>query len=236
MSQSKPLRELTDEELLKSLEDNTFYQDKDAFDISIMNFLDVYQIQPGKDEIAVPTLHKLYQLWSKTRISTETFENRICSMLPITTRTKKLMLNINRNLLDLNKEIEKQIIKSKAKSKMSRSVITQMHNFVRHYEFKNGTYEWPDAVIHALLRKYAIQRRTKFTDGVSLFKWFKLNGFTTKLQQDRYFICLNKKPEELFTPEDIQRYEEIWKKAYKKVRKKGTLQVPLLRSEAKPSE
>lgn len=83
MEQNKKLSELSVEELLAGLEeDSTTIHYKDDKSTDFLTFLNEFNVVPGEQEIHVGMLYKLYKAWSKSPILSREFGHKIARLLP----------------------------------------------------------------------------------------------------------------------------------------------------------
>lgn len=161
---NKLITELTEEELLKLLED----KEGDNFNLTdykndLLEFISFYQLRPGTNKVTPAILFELYKLWSKKPIKQKAFTKQMGEMLP-TERTFSLryyLLNCPQN------SVLGYVIKYLKTHNKTHSKVYKQHfdNFLKKYEIKNGSFFIKDFVLFDLYDQwvYQIRKRRPFS-------------------------------------------------------------------------
>lgn len=124
------------DKLLKILEQKDDLQLDHSDDV--IDFIEFYQLKPGKFWVKYYTLKRLYNHWSREPIGKNTFVTRMNSHLPSIKRRTTRFYKINRSSLNLTKEAYKFLNDSKTKSRIHVVNHKKAIEFLKEKKIKPG--------------------------------------------------------------------------------------------------
>lgn len=156
MSERKLPNSLTDEELLKVLENEDFKTEEikildEALFTDIPAFVHAYDIKPGTKPIVATLLYKLYRHWSKDPLTSVIFNKHMLSyfrskrgkhshLLFINVSFYKLMQKLQKALSDSGNALKNKVLKNKA----------VFESFITLNNIKAGTEYIASSNLHSL--------------------------------------------------------------------------------------
>jgi hypothetical protein len=213
VNKTKLPHELSLQELLSAVhsQEQPEVVQETASDSSIMSFIQVFNILPGKSRVTESTLHKLFNLWNRgTPVARHEFNERLGKLLPWKVQSGKKFYLVSKNVLQLSKyiqTIEKNRTQERAKSKYWQNHFTK---FLNDTEIEPGTlYIEADVFFYAYNRWCDDTRKTKKLGFENFVEVCQLI-FTSKRLSLSNFIWfgVNQKIKSLITREAVQRWRE----------------------------
>lgn len=145
MEQEKSLNNLLDEEeLLKALESEGTTTESDD---DVVQFISQFEIKPGENPLRRGVLYPIYNKWSKTPVTFNSFNKSISRFFKSNTR----YIFINLDLIKISKIILNQKIKKRPQNRLHSSRYQEhFANFCKEYEIRKGDFyiSWSALMYH----------------------------------------------------------------------------------------
>ncbi len=192
---NKLLTELSNEELLKVLDDSEELLPEN----DVIKFISFYKIAPGKDLVMADLLYYIYSHWSKEKLPRKEFIKQLSFQVP---HGPKGFL-INEKAINFSKKAL-EIIKSRDKTK-SKNYKIHFEAFLNRHEFLKKPTGWlQDDFLYNLYKtdykglsfrnfkkflKLYFEQRNNYSE---TFSWYKMN-ITPEITKTRQIYEENKK-------------------------------------------
>lgn len=191
MSKPKIITELSEEELLKLLE-NTDNNSGPIFHFQndVIDFLSFYAIRSGKFKVPCKNLFLLYRRWSKAPLKSAPFTSQMTDLFESKGRHRVVLL-LNRSAFDLKNEYNKYL---------KRQQKTKRPNWKKHfdaylnfYSIEKGGLFIKDVVLYNLYDKWTYKNNSR--NPISFFQFvnFCKVYFKVKLINHHHWFAINKK-------------------------------------------
>lgn len=202
MSKLKPITEYTPEELLELVEKNTTNEEKFNYEYpnDVLEFLSIYQIKEGPNQILLPLIFNLYKKWSKKPIHRNQFGMEMSKFFTSVKYGMGTTYRINKS-----KEffIDKTIIKKRNKTK-GKQWNKHFKSFISKFNIETGRFYVKDIVLYNIYDKWTYKNGNKnplsFTQFLKFCRlYFKIN----KMIKGSEWFSLSENLKELITPDLI---------------------------------
>lgn len=153
----KPLpQNLTEEELLEQLNGEATIETSGN---EILLFISTYNIQPGKESVAVRLLYRLYKNWSKNLMSLSSFSKEMHLIF----NGQQSRLNINQKALKLSKMAQEAFLKKNRPKTKSPHYKAHIELFMKQCGVSKGRFWLESAILFDLYDEwcYSNNRRTQ---------------------------------------------------------------------------
>ncbi len=204
MNKIKPITQISDEDLLKSLEDNKDVKEEinALYSNDILDFISYFNLQQGEERVSSRLLYKIYKSWSKVKISKKSFVSHLGSFFSLSRNSMEHMILLNMSYNPLLKK-SLSIIKRKVKTRR-RFYKEHFENYLSKYNIKKGSFFVKSSVLYNLYDKwiYTFKKRNPLSSN-QINDFFKLFNFKTKLIERDYWFGLDKSIIEHLTKDNI---------------------------------
>lgn len=199
----------------------------------VIDFIEFYQLKPGKFWVKYYTLKRLYNHWSREPIGKNTFVTRMNNHLPSIKRRTTRFYKINRTSLNLTKEAYKFIDNNKIKSRIHVVNHKKALQFLKEKKIKPGKrFPVGAKVIYYMFLDWCEAKGMKMAPiAYKSFIGLMKQTFDSKLDRkgDLYMMITRNLKEDFLTP---QRKAAIERYYAKKENKKPTIksEIPSIES------
>jgi len=207
---SSKIQELLD--IVKQEEDSVLtYQD------DVLQFLDFYNIKPGRHYIKTSILRQLYYNWSHEPIQSMILTARLNDYLRSLSKQNVQYCKINQNSLNLSKPVLEALARQKKRLRVVHH--EKVFDFIQHYDIKPGGRATLGQVIHDAFidwaKRNSLQVR-KFKNPESFYTVFSLY-FERKKDKSQLTLCnIDATGLEYQLQRSEKKYEEKQKKKQRK--------------------
>lgn len=200
---SKPITELTSEQLLELLKENP--QEVPTFEYSndVLDFLSTYGIKEGPNKIFVSLIYGLYKRWSKKPIYRTQFGMELSKLFDSFQGTSKL----TKYQINKSKEffLEKSVKKGQNKTKR-KPWLGHFLKFKEYYKLKSGSFYIKDVVLYNLYDKWVYKNNNK--NPLSMHQFLKFcrlffQNPAIKIVKGHEYFSINSETKEYLTPDLI---------------------------------
>jgi hypothetical protein len=227
-SKLKGLHELTDEELLKAL-DNADKQSNDAEDLpqstDIPHFLSFFNIRPGDNKVLAKAIFQLYKAWSKTP---EDF-NKFCRVMPLYVESKlgtysRTYYLIDKTAFAISGEIEKILLSNTVDKRTSVRYRQHFESFLKARDITSGKIWINMDIVFYLYDLWVVKRYKRNPIGRAEFtKMCKVYFESKRTWNKDTWIRLSASIYNHITKEKITELEGYWKALDAKKRKEARI-------------
>lgn len=203
MSKSlKPITELTAEELLDLISENPKEVSNIEYNNDILEFISLYNIQSGENQILVPLIYELYRKWSKKPLHRNQFGMEMSKFFVSVRYGLGTTYRINKSKeFFLEKSIKKNANKTKKKPWLK-----HFQNFISKYDLKSGRFYVKDIVLYNLYDRWVYKNNNKRP--LNLYQFLKFCRLffkkpAPKMIKNHEYFSLNEEINEYLTPDLI---------------------------------
>ena len=158
----------------------------------VMEFISVYNIKSGKEEIASKLLYKLYKLWSKQPVKKRTFAMTFTDLFPsinsIDGTKYNLILLLDKKAINLKQEAY-NFIKKNDKTK-EKGWMEHFEKYLYFFSIKSGSLFIKDSVLYKLYSRWYGKKRRPL--GFDQFNNYCKLYFKNKLIKTNYWFAVDK--------------------------------------------
>lgn len=184
----KSLTELTEAELLELIKDepNTITVYDWANDV--MEFISVYNLKSGEEQITTKLLYKLYRLWSKNPVTNAILTNTLTDLFPSRRNNANVIyILLDKSTLNLKEEAYKYI-KKQDKSK-NKKWLEHFYKFKHELCIEKGGLFIKDTVLYNIYDKWCYKKRSSVS--IAQFNNFCKLHYNFKIIDRHYWFSLN---------------------------------------------
>jgi hypothetical protein len=205
----KKLHEITDEELLASLSGEDLSKPVEfQFDNPVASFVQAFDIRTGKQLVADKLLLTLFKEWKRdSPINQRSFNMQLENYVVSVPKKRRYFL-INKDALEIAKEVQKLVQKRSKPRYKSKAYITHFESFLSENELAPGSTYVEIDVLYYIYNRWCDNNRKKSQFGLGSFNdmcslYFDIKQITGN---DLNWVCVNSKVKELITKEEVQRW------------------------------
>lgn len=196
----KAVTELSDQELLKLVEQEKSNQVVYDWPNDVMEFISVYNLKQGTEAITTKLLYRLYKFWSKEPVLRQTFSNAIMDIFPSSRIGESVTILLDEKALNISNEVNKYLKRfDKTKSKNWTKHFT---TYLDHYSIKKGGLFIKNNVLFNLYDKWTSRNNNYHPLGPKQFNKFCALFFTQKIIRGEKWSGVDKSIEQHLT-EDL---------------------------------
>lgn len=207
MQKLKPITEIPIEELLELLKENPTEINTYDYSNDVLDFISIYGIKSGENQILLPLIYNLYKSWSKNPLYRNQFGMEM----------SKLFVSVrygNGNTYRINKTkdffLEKSVKKKQNKTKR-KPWLKHFKCFINKYQLKSGRFYIKDIVLYNLYDKWTYKNNNH--NPLSLFQFLKFCKLFFKNPAPKQingviWFSVNSEIQKYFTPDLIKLMEK----------------------------
>lgn len=197
--QLKPITEISNEELLDLLKDDSSQTSNFQYQNDILEFISFYQITQGDYKITARLLYKLYKYWSKSPISQNSMSNDL-ALFFAKSSASIFLINKPREFF-LEKSSKKKVNKTKRKQWFK-----HFKGFIEKYNLKSGRFFVKDIVLYNLYDKWTYKNNNhnplSLPQFIKFCRLFFHKPYPKEIKGSMWF-SVDSEIQEYFTPDLI---------------------------------
>ena len=209
----KSITDLSEKELLSIL--GTDVQAKVyTWPNDVMEFISVYNLKSGTEEVNGQLLHKLYTTWSKDPVKRKAFTYTLMDLFPSKTFGTTAIILLNRSALNIKNEVYEYlqpIDKTKEKGWME-----HFEKYLFYFSLKSGSFYIKDSVLYKLYSRWYGKKRRPL--GFKQFNNYCKLYFNNKLIKTHYWFAVDHSVKNHLDEELIKDMDSASQKKNKKIR------------------
>lgn len=176
---SKSITDLSDEDLLKSIESPDLNQPAYSWHTDVMQFISVYNLKQGQEVIFAHLLYKLYRHWSKDPVKQVIFSHTLADIFPTIKSNRSIGIMLNRNVLDVSNELYKFLQEDNPTKYKGHS--DHFKKYLSHYSINKGGIFIANSVLYNLYDKWCYKNKRRRQLGPNQFDKFCKIFFEQKM-------------------------------------------------------
>lgn len=195
----------TIDELLASLDETSSSESNpliNSYRNDFYQFIDTYQIKPGKDKVLPSTLYSLYTHWSQEPLTSYEFGRELAEIIDI----RKSRAQINKSVLAIKIEVLK-LLKPLDKTHY-KGWKQHFDKYLDRYCIKSGGLYLKITVLYNLYDKWCYKNKNRHPLGINQFCSFCKGYFKYKRIDKQYWFAVDHSIEQFLTKEMIDNMKE----------------------------
>lgn len=219
----KHITELTDEELFEQLEnsennDIDLYKNVQIIQTPILDFIQRFEIKPGKFPVPAKALAVLYRKTTEDKFIKEaSFINKMRMYFRIVNN----MIYINKSVFHFHTQLE-IILNKKRKPTLTTERFTQhVIKFLEESEIKKGPIPVPDFILYHIYKEYCFRKRQSPMSKINFCLFADKMWKSTTTQYGKAYLVNNKG--DLYDVKQYKKIQKIYQKRKKQRAQKRTL-------------
>lgn len=184
--------ELTDEELLKLLEDESVevlgktVPKKQHKLIKVMDFVSKYNIKSGNFKIFTGTLYQLFKL-EYPDVTDKSFTYQMRKLVPSEKHRRYTVFFINKDLLDISKSVQHFLTDKKQQISRKRNLKRHIEGFINFFKLSPGSNAVQFEILADLYDLWTYKTKKKKLKDSTVATLLKLYIPHEKIKERRYF-------------------------------------------------
>jgi hypothetical protein len=210
---AKSITELSEQELLSILGADSQAKVY-TWPNDVMEFISVYNLKSGTEEVTSSLLYNLYTHWSKDPVKRKAFTFTLRDLFPTINYSKTFVVLLNSSTLNLKAQAYKYVEKEdKTKEK---GWMDHFEKYLFFYSLKSGSFFAKDSVLYSLYSRWYGKKRRPL--GFKQFNNHCKLYFKNKLIKTHYWFAVDHSIKNHLDEELIKDMDSASQKKNKKIR------------------
>lgn len=222
----KKIHEISDEELLKSLEGEDLGTSLEyKYDNPVLSFVQAFKIEPGTVKVLDKLLYNLFKNWIRGLSFTQaTFNYQLDNVIPFERNTSRKYYLVNKKAMELAKQAEQLKVKRSKPRHKSKVWITHFESFLSTTGLSPGDTYVESDILYYVYNRWCDENRRKSVLGRTSFTEMCHLHFECKHldRNDINWFAVNNNIKALINKEEVKR----WRQGRKRNAKENTNETP----------